>query len=102
MKRIYKTTFDAAHFIKGHPKCGKLHGHTYHLTVKIPDKTGNFKDFIEIKEIIDRVLEEFDHNNLGNETCEELAIEIKTKIQQHFIETIEVELMETEHFGVEL
>ena len=28
-------TIDAAHFIPGHPKCGRLHGHTYQVEVKL-------------------------------------------------------------------
>lgn len=28
-------TFDAAHFIPGHPKCGRLHGHTYAVRILI-------------------------------------------------------------------
>ncbi len=59
-------TFDSAHFIPGHPKCGRLHGHTY--TVKVIlcgqlDKTrapGYLVDYGEIK----RIVGELDHRLL--------------------------------------
>jgi len=38
MKRIYETVFHAAHYIEGHPTCGKTHGHTYRLIVIIEQK----------------------------------------------------------------
>ena len=27
--------FSAAHFLAGHPKCSRLHGHNYHVRVKL-------------------------------------------------------------------
>lgn len=44
-------TFDAAHYIPGHPKCSVLHGHTYiirNLEIYVDD----FVDFGDIKEVI--------------------------------------------------
>lgn len=31
----WQGTFDSAHFIPGHPKCGRLHGHTYRVQLRI-------------------------------------------------------------------
>lgn len=68
MARItWKGTFDAAHFIPGHPKCGRLHGHTYQVEVELE---GNLPvtehpiylvDFAEVK----RVVDELDHRLLA-------------------------------------
>jgi len=76
MIQIYKTgTFEAAHQLKGHPKCGKLHGHTYKYEVWISaqelTKPYNFVlDFHEIKEYFDK----FDHSDLIIRiSCEELV-----------------------------
>ena len=100
MKRIYRTSFDSAHFIEGHNKCGEIHGHTYHIEVilDIPDK---FFDFHKIRESVDFVLSHYDHHNLGNKTCEDLVLDIYDDLAQHFKGTIKIRLFETEHFGVE-
>lgn len=59
----WEGTFDAAHFIPGHPKCGRLHGHTYHVkAVLIYDFEPTSRDpypidYGKIKEIV----HELDH-----------------------------------------
>jgi len=60
---IDEITFEAAHYIPGHHKCGVVHGHTYHvrnLRIKISklDKRGISIDFSRIKRLIK---EHFDH-----------------------------------------
>lgn len=102
MKRIYKTTFHAAHHIKDHPTCGKTHGHSYRLIVKIPGNEEIFVDFHTIKKTVDRVVETYDHTDLGHMTCEKLAREILEQLNFHLGGGIEIELYETDHFGVEL
>lgn len=99
MKRIYKTSFDAAHFIKDHPKCGQLHGHTYHIEV-IVDRDG-WLDFNELREVVDTFLKSrYDHKNLGNKTCEEIAEDIYHRVGFDF-KCVQVRVFETGHFGVE-
>ena len=66
-----KEKFDAAHNIPGHPKCGRKHGHTYHVEVdfeaKHDDKTGMGADFHILKEIVRKeIVEPCDHNDLNN------------------------------------
>ncbi len=85
--RIAKSfTFDAAHSLpavpEGHP-CGRLHGHTYTVTVCLegdPDaRTGWLLDFGEIRRICRPLLEPLDHAclndvpGLENPTAERLA-----------------------------
>jgi 6-pyruvoyl tetrahydropterin synthase/QueD family protein len=60
MKRRYETHFDAAHFIPEHPKCGKIHGHTYRVIVVVD--TDEFLDFHDLKEIVEDIIEPLDHN----------------------------------------
>jgi len=69
--RIGKTfTFDAAHFIEGHPKCGQMHGHTWKLKVILegePDKSGFIIDFHDFKKIVNSVIiQEVDHKCLND------------------------------------
>jgi len=70
MIKIYKTgTFDSAHRIKGHSKCGRLHGHTYKYEIWIStetlDKEFNFvldyhtiKNYFDTKDHSDIILED--------------------------------------------
>jgi 6-pyruvoyltetrahydropterin/6-carboxytetrahydropterin synthase len=56
--------FSAAHFLAGHPKCGKLHGHNYHVRVRLTgdlDVRGMVIDFIEAKRVISNELDLLDH-----------------------------------------
>jgi len=61
--KILELTFSAAHYIKGHPKCSALHGHTYfvrNVEVLYDAPEGKFVDLGVIKGII----QEFDHTLL--------------------------------------
>ncbi|RLE67023.1 MAG: hypothetical protein DRJ38_00185 [Thermoprotei archaeon] len=102
MKRIYKTYFHAAHRIEGHPKCGRTHGHTYHLEVVI-DIDG-WIDFHDVKMLTWEVVKWYDHEDLGNMTCEQLALCILRKLWTVFPKAneITVRLFETPEFGVEV
>jgi len=108
MERIYKTSFSAAHVIKGHPKCGKTHGHNYHLVVKVSARHDEWIDFAIIKRAVWNVLDEhYDHRDLGPVTAEELAIDICrfVKNELHVILSkeyvVNIELWETDNFGVQ-
>lgn len=55
---------DSAHYLPGHGKCGKVHGHTYKVEVVIEgEKTesGMVMDFYDIKKNVKEVLAEYDH-----------------------------------------
>src|SRR5215467_5465232 len=45
---------DCAHFLPGHPKCGRLHGHTYKVEVTIEGqpKDGMIIDFADLKQTL--------------------------------------------------
>ena len=93
--------FDAAHTIVDHPgKCKNLHGHTYKLivTVEGPVKEGMVMDFGEIKKIVDPIVERYDHAYLNdlfeNPTVENIAVKIRSEIQEKTSHRISVQLWE--------
>ena len=77
-------TFEAAHHIVGHEKCGHVHGHSYVLDVTLkgePHKeTGMTIDFGLLKELVtDSLISLVDHKDLNElfpvTTCEMLLLE---------------------------
>jgi 6-pyruvoyltetrahydropterin/6-carboxytetrahydropterin synthase len=68
LKLGYIEHIDCAHFLPGHKKCGRPHGHTYKVEVVIEGekKNGMIMDFGDMKEIIRRVLAEYDHRSLND------------------------------------
>lgn len=63
-------TFNAAHFLSGHPTCGVMHGHTYKLEVTVAgpvNARGMVLDFSTLKSIVqEKVLANLDHTTLNN------------------------------------
>jgi 6-pyruvoyltetrahydropterin/6-carboxytetrahydropterin synthase len=64
--------YDAAHYLpnvsEGH-KCGRLHGHTYYLTVTVRGPVhddGFVIDFAEIKAAVNPVVDQLDHYCLND------------------------------------
>jgi len=105
LERVIKTEFHAAHHIAGHPKCGKTHGHTYKLTVKLYFL--GWIDFADLAKLVELSIKPFDHTDLGDMTCEQLARRIHKSILENFQELFKinllsctVELFETCQFGV--
>jgi 6-pyruvoyltetrahydropterin/6-carboxytetrahydropterin synthase len=80
---ITEETFEAAHTVEGHPKCGNLHGHTWKVVVCIEadqlpeDREFDFVvDFGKVKERLRAIVP--DHRYLNDEfafspTSENLA-----------------------------
>ncbi len=57
-------TFSACHFLPGHSKCNRLHGHNYALHLHVtgePDDNGIIYDFVELKKAMKSAAEEMDH-----------------------------------------
>ena len=81
---------DCAHLLEGHPKCGRLHGHTYRIemTVEGETKDGMLLDFAELKQQLRSVLARYDHRHWNEfidyptveNICERLAGEIASAV----------------------
>jgi 6-pyruvoyltetrahydropterin/6-carboxytetrahydropterin synthase len=59
--------FSACHFIAGHHKCGRLHGHTYVVSLKLHGevgKDGMVMDFVPLKKELRSIAEGLDHRVL--------------------------------------
>ena len=60
--------FDAAHVIPHHPKCGRLHGHTYALHAEVhgdlDPRTGFVLDFGTVKQVLRDIADRLDHHVL--------------------------------------
>ena len=64
-------TFSAAHSIRGHTRgCENLHGHNYRVRVHVAasrlDELGMVVDFADLKSILERVLDPFDHRVMND------------------------------------
>ncbi len=89
-------TFEAAHMLPGHPKCGVVHGHTYKVTVEVKgkvDKTDGymFIDLHTLTDTVNKILSQFDHTYLNDyfvtPTCEYLAEIIFYQLNLEFIKS---------------
>ena len=74
MITVYKTvSFDAAHQLEGHSKCGVLHGHTFRAEVWVTgEPAGEFGfvlDFHDLK----NYFQQFDHSGLITDPVETMV-----------------------------
>ena len=88
--------FSACHFIPGHAKCGRLHGHTWGVTLTVAAEEnqalGMAVDFKEISAKLDTVVSAFDHQTLNylewfdeeNPTAENIAKLIFELLEREF------------------
>ena len=89
MKLGYIEYMDCAHFLPDHKKCGRPHGHTYKIEMIIEGEmqNGMIMDFGDMKDKINAVLAEYDHQSL-NDLLEYPSVEnIAQMLQQRFRET---------------
>src|SRR5437773_1819065 len=84
-----KITFDAAHRIPNHPKCGMLHGHTYTIEITFSiladnlNESGMVIDFTTIKHIVGNWIKKYwDHNVILCEIDNELGNNINKYTKQ--------------------
>ena len=57
-------TFSACHFLPGHSKCNRLHGHNYAIHMHVvgePGDNGIIHDFVELKKAMRCAADELDH-----------------------------------------
>ena len=59
--------FSACHFIPGHEKCSRLHGHSYIVRARLEGDIGTsgmVMDFVDVKKALKAAAEEMDHKTL--------------------------------------
>ena len=103
--RGYKTYFSAAHKLGEEGEYEPLHGHTYHVVVKV--KIDDWFDFRDLKKIVDEKIHELDHKNLGDITAEEIGVEILEFVYERITQStkldwVEVEIWETPKYFVKV
>ena len=86
---------DCAHFLPGHEKCGRLHGHTYKVEIIIEGdhKQGMIIDFADLKKESRAVLQEYDHRNWNDflefpsveNICDLLSRKLKGRLTFPFV-----------------
>ena len=68
-------TFESAHMIVGHPHCGRVHGHTWTLTVFLEDnvlnKDGMILDFSILGGIVKTLTNKLDHRMINEVIAED-------------------------------
>ena len=101
-------TFEAAHRLPNVPaehKCGRLHGHSFLVTLyisgDIDQNTGWIMDFGDIKHVFKPIYEQLDHNYLNdipgleNPTSEVLAKWIWNELKPLLPELSKIQIRET-------
>jgi len=80
---------DCAHFLPGHVKCGRIHGHTYKVELIVEGEAhagGMVVDFGELRSRARAVLEEFDHRHwndvLEYPTVENICALLAARLKQ--------------------
>lgn len=85
--------FSSAHIIPEYEKCGRLHGHSYAVHVKVvgePDKNGIILDFSLLKDALRDIVSDLDHKVLIPEKSG-IVIEKKdesinvTTLEKHYV-----------------
>ncbi|UCF49376.1 MAG: 6-carboxytetrahydropterin synthase [Thermoplasmatales archaeon] len=69
--------FSSAHIIPEYEKCGRLHGHTYAVHIKISgelDKKGIIIDFSSLKKMLKKITDNLDHKILIPEKSKSIKI----------------------------
>ncbi len=101
IQRVYKKSFEMAHTIKDHPKCGNIHGHSYNIILYIDGNDEIWLDFSDIKKNIDYIIDNiYDHKFHENMSAEQLASEIGQAVNYEYKYTGKLELFETSKYGV--
>ncbi len=86
---------DCAHFLPGHPKCGRPHGHTYKVEVVVEGKNsgGMVLDFGDLRTETRQVLQQFDHRSWNDvleypsveNICELLSRQLEQRLRFPFV-----------------
>ncbi len=75
--------FSACHFIPGHDKCGRLHGHAYIIRLVLHGEKGErsmIMDFVPLKQTLREIAGEFDHRVLIPGNCKHMELSIGEEV----------------------
>jgi 6-pyruvoyltetrahydropterin/6-carboxytetrahydropterin synthase len=75
--------FSACHFIPGHDKCGRLHGHAYIIRMVLNGEKGEramVMDFVPLKKALRGIADELDHHILLPGNCPHMDIQVGEEI----------------------
>ena len=81
---------DCAHFLPEHPKCGRLHGHTYTVEFVLEGRPdgGMILDFADMKTKLREILYRYDHRSwnevLEYPTVENICILLANELRRTF------------------
>ncbi len=81
--------FSAAHFVIGHKKCEYLHGHNWRVGVTVEgkqDERGLVVDFLELKSLMKKICENYDHRLLlpeKNPSIQRLSSKKSVRVSVH-------------------
>ncbi|NJE06129.1 6-carboxytetrahydropterin synthase [Thermococcus sp. M36] len=107
---VERFKFEAAHAVVIDGKPEELHGHTFWLEVALegPLRNGYVMDFLELRRIVNEIIERLDHRNLNalfeNPTTENVALWIAGEIEKRLPDGIRLQrivLWEGDENGVE-
>ncbi|AFL94217.1 6-pyruvoyl-tetrahydropterin synthase [Thermococcus cleftensis] len=107
---VERFKFEAAHAVVIDGKPEELHGHTFRLEVAVegPLRNGYVMDFLELRKLVEEILEELDHRNLNgifeNPTTENVALWIAGEVEKRLSNGVRLKrivLWEGDENGVE-
>jgi 6-pyruvoyltetrahydropterin/6-carboxytetrahydropterin synthase len=102
--------FSACHFIPGHDKCGRLHGHAYIIRLVLhgdKGERGMIMDFVPLKQALRGIADEFDHRVLIPGNCKHMdlalgdEIEIKAQGKRYVFPPEDVVILDAEESSAE-
>jgi 6-pyruvoyltetrahydropterin/6-carboxytetrahydropterin synthase len=102
--------FSACHFIPGHDKCGRLHGHAYIIRLVLHGDKGEramIMDFVPLKQALRQIADEFDHRVLIPGNCKHIdlrlgeEIEVKAEGKRYLFPPEDVVVLDAEESSAE-
>lgn len=102
--------FSACHFIAGHEKCGRLHGHSYVVSLRIHGDTGPngmVMDFIPLKQALKGIVDELDHRVIIPANSHRISIAVDEEVtvrsghKRYVFPLEDVVLLDTEESSAE-
>lgn len=75
--------FSACHFIPGHDKCGRLHGHAYIVHLVLHGEKGErgmIMDFVVLKRALRAIADQLDHRVLLPGNCPHIEMEVGDEV----------------------